>query len=81
MRAASTCFEIIEVHAAQGFLLHQFYFPIANNRRDDYGVSFESARRMDARRARAHLSFHGLGRWGDRLRGAAWTPSVVPVVG
>jgi len=44
-RAASAGFEVIEVHAAHGFLLHQFYPPIANVRRDDYGVSFESARR------------------------------------
>ena len=45
-RAASAGSEIIEVHAAQGFLLHQFYFPIANNRQDDYGVSFENRVRL-----------------------------------
>ena len=45
-RAASTCFEVIEVHAVQGFLLYQFYFPIANNRRDCYGVSFENRVRL-----------------------------------
>ena len=76
-RAASTCFEVIEVHAVREFLLHQFYFPIANNRRDDYGVSFESRVRLllkvaDSTRSawpeERALIFefprHGLGRWG-----------------
>lgn len=45
-RAASAGFEVIEVYAAHGFLLHQFYSPIANVRLDDYGGSFENRVRL-----------------------------------
>ncbi len=41
-RAASAGFEIIEVHAAHGFLLQQFYSPIADVRLNDYRGSFEN---------------------------------------
>ena len=41
-RAASAGFEIIEIHAAHGFLLQQFYSPNANVRLDDYRGGFEN---------------------------------------
>lgn len=36
-RAREAGFRVIEVYAAHGFLLHQFYSPLANRRRDGYG--------------------------------------------
>lgn len=40
-RADEAGFEIIEVYAAHGFLVHQFYSPISNERDDAYGGDFE----------------------------------------
>ncbi|ORA33987.1 NADH:flavin oxidoreductase/NADH oxidase [Mycobacterium aquaticum] len=34
--------DVIEVHAAHGYLLHEFLSPIANDRTDSYGGSFEN---------------------------------------
>ena len=45
-RADVAGFDVIEVYAAHGFLLHQFYSPIANERQDRYGGSFEDRIRL-----------------------------------
>ncbi|QJR37385.1 NADH:flavin oxidoreductase/NADH oxidase [Gemmatimonas groenlandica] len=46
IRALEAGFQVVELHAAHGYLLHEFMSPIANHRTDAYGGSFENRIRL-----------------------------------
>jgi 2,4-dienoyl-CoA reductase-like NADH-dependent reductase (Old Yellow Enzyme family) len=74
-RALDAGFKVIELHAAHGYLLHEFLSPISNHRTDEYGGSFENRIRLVVEVTNAVRSV-----WPDslplavRVSGTDWIP-------
>ncbi len=81
-RAAEAGFDLVEVHGAHGYLLHEFLSPLSNQRTDEYGGSFENRVRFPLEVVRAvraawpeHLPIFvriSATDWAPESLGAAW---------
>lgn len=61
-RALAAGFEVLEIHCAHGYLLHEFLSPLSNQRSDQYGGSFANRTRLTVQVAEAIRQV-----WSERL--------------
>jgi 2,4-dienoyl-CoA reductase-like NADH-dependent reductase (Old Yellow Enzyme family) len=56
-RSAEAGFEVVEIHMAHGYLLHEFLSPLSNHRTDEFGGSLENRLRFPLRVAKVVREF------------------------
>jgi 2,4-dienoyl-CoA reductase-like NADH-dependent reductase (Old Yellow Enzyme family) len=79
-RAARIGFDVVEIHAAHGYLLHQFLSPISNRRADEYGGSLENRMRFALEVARAVKEVLPPNvALGFRITGSDWRPDGITI--
>jgi 2,4-dienoyl-CoA reductase-like NADH-dependent reductase (Old Yellow Enzyme family) len=79
-RALRVGFDVIEIHAAHGYLMHQFLSPLANRRTDQYGGSLENRMRFPLEVATAvRQALPASVCLGLRITGSDWTPGGIEV--
>jgi 2,4-dienoyl-CoA reductase-like NADH-dependent reductase (Old Yellow Enzyme family) len=72
-RALRAGFDLVELHCAHGYLLHQFLSPLANRRVDEYGGSLENRMRFPLEMARAaRQAWPGDRPFGMRISATDW---------
>jgi NADPH2 dehydrogenase len=72
-RADRLGLDVVEMHSAHGYLLHQFLSPLANRRTDEYAGSLENRLRFPLRVARAVRAVWPEGKpMGARITGTDW---------
>lgn len=72
-RALRIGFDLVELHAAHGYLLHQFLSPISNRRTDEWGGDAEGRMRFPLEVARAVREVWPTGKaLGARITGSDW---------
>jgi 2,4-dienoyl-CoA reductase-like NADH-dependent reductase (Old Yellow Enzyme family) len=73
-RAARIGFDLVELHGAHGYLVHEFLSPLVNKRTDSYGGSIENRMRFPLAIARALREALPAGvALGARITGSDWT--------
>lgn len=79
-RALRAGFDLVELHAAHGYLLSEFLSPVSNQRTDEYGGSAENRMRFPLRVARALREAWPRDKaLGARFNGSDWVEDGVPL--
>lgn len=77
-RAAALGLDVVEMHAAHGYLLHQFTSPLSNKRTDRYGGNLENRLRLPLEIAEAmRAALPASVALGARITGTDWTEAGV----
>jgi 2,4-dienoyl-CoA reductase-like NADH-dependent reductase (Old Yellow Enzyme family) len=80
LRAARLGFNVVELHAAHGYLIHQFLSPLANHREDCYGGSLENRMRFPLKiAAGVRNALPPSVAMGLRITGSDWSPDGIDI--